>query len=684
MSCFELARGTRLTRLALLSLLIAGCSATGGKESVERSAHPYAGWVRRLSDAVELGVAAPELLARSIEHVDPTVRREAARAIGVLAPADGVILLIPHIGSDDEREVRIAAIYALGLLTRSAAFPPLAGILADDPDPILRRHAAVAIGRLEGDGVEVGAVEALIAALSDPDHGVRGGAALAVWHHGQAAPPAIAALTAHLSDRDDEVRWRVAYALMRIEDPRTLPALRERLSDPHPWVRTFAAWGMRQPPDPEAIEPLGALLSDRTSGSTARVEALRSLGAIRKAHPDRSDQIRGHLLEHMLREQDAGAWEALLSALAVEGGSTEAEFIEEMIDRREPATARRAAIRAFGEAAKQDSLDRLAVLATDDDPYVRIAVADALGRVGVIGGPLLASLLREDDDARVRAAAAEAIAGIVAPFRWPLLETVVADPDLAVRSTAVGAIAKEKPDRWLEILIAAWGASQDPEHWELRVTILEALAEPEGDTAAMFAEEGILDPFLAVRLASAKILGREAPTAAEAPPPRGLPFPRLDDPFAPAENPRATIVTERGALVLELYLDAAPRHVSGFIGQVERGTYDGLPFHRVVPSFVVQGADPRRDGWGDAGYHLVDEFNPIEYTAGTLGMPRAGHHTGGCQIFITHLPTPHLDGRYTVFGGVIEGLEVLDRIEVGDLILKVTVDGFDAPRRAAF
>ena len=168
-------------------------------------------------------------------------------------------------------------------------------------------------------------------------------------------------------------------------------------------------------------------------------------------------------------------------------------------------------------------------------------------------------------------------------------------------------------------------------------------------------------------------------------PPLGLPPPRLDDPFQPDPPVRATIVTARGTMVVELFLEEAPRHVSSFVALAEQGAYDGFHFHRVVPSFVVQGADPRGDGWGDAGYHLVDELHPVEYVRGTIGMPKAGDHTGGCQIFITHLPTPHLDGRYTVFGQVVEGLDVLDRIEVGDAIESIRIDArsrVGAPRAA--
>ena len=104
-----------------------------------------------------------------------------------------------------------------------------------------------------------------------------------------------------------------------------------------------------------------------------------------------------------------------------------------------------------------------------------------------------------------------------------------------------------------------------------------------------------------------------------------------------------------------------------------KGFYDNRSWHRVVADFVIQGGCPRGDGWGGPGYFVPDEIGTRPYVRGTVGMPKSGDDTGGCQIFITHLPTPHLDGRYTVYAQVIEGLAVIDRIRVGDRIEKATL-----------
>ena len=108
-----------------------------------------------------------------------------------------------------------------------------------------------------------------------------------------------------------------------------------------------------------------------------------------------------------------------------------------------------------------------------------------------------------------------------------------------------------------------------------------------------------------------------------------------------------------------------------FLGLVRQGFYDGLAFHRVVPDFVVQAGDPRGDGWGGPGFELRDEITRIRYRRGVVGMADSGPDTAGSQFFVALAAQPHLDGRYTAFGRVVAGDELLDRIEQGDRILAI-------------
>ena len=138
-------------------------------------------------------------------------------------------------------------------------------------------------------------------------------------------------------------------------------------------------------------------------------------------------------------------------------------------------------------------------------------------------------------------------------------------------------------------------------------------------------------------------------------------------------TPRAILYTRRGKIEIHLNILEAPLTVQNFIDLARRGFYDGLTFHRVVPGFVIQGGDPRGDGNGGPGYMLRCEIGERPYGRGAVGMALSGKDTGGSQFFITHVPTPHLDGGYTLFGWVASGMEVVDQIQPGDVIDKVEI-----------
>ncbi|MBW3612598.1 MAG: peptidylprolyl isomerase [Chloroflexi bacterium] len=123
----------------------------------------------------------------------------------------------------------------------------------------------------------------------------------------------------------------------------------------------------------------------------------------------------------------------------------------------------------------------------------------------------------------------------------------------------------------------------------------------------------------------------------------------------------ATLKTEKGDIVAELYADRAPRTVENFVNLARAGFYDGTTFHRVINGFMAQGGDPTGTGTGGPGYQFDDEFHPeLRHDApGVLSMANAGPGTNGSQFFITHGPTPHLDDRHSVFGRVTEGMDVL-------------------------
>ena len=139
----------------------------------------------------------------------------------------------------------------------------------------------------------------------------------------------------------------------------------------------------------------------------------------------------------------------------------------------------------------------------------------------------------------------------------------------------------------------------------------------------------------------------------------------------------AEIVTEKGNMKVELYEKDAPKTVKNFIDLAEKGFYDGLTFHRVIPDFVIQGGCPKGNGTGGPGYTIDCELNGDNqyHDKGVLSMAHAGRNTGGSQFFICHnrQNTQHLDRNHTCFGKVVEGLEIIDKISAGDKIEKIKV-----------
>jgi cyclophilin family peptidyl-prolyl cis-trans isomerase len=126
----------------------------------------------------------------------------------------------------------------------------------------------------------------------------------------------------------------------------------------------------------------------------------------------------------------------------------------------------------------------------------------------------------------------------------------------------------------------------------------------------------------------------------------------------------ATMRTNQGDIVLELFDDAAPKTVDNFKQLAGQGFYDGVIFHRVIPDFMIQGGDPTGTGTGGPGYSFEDEINPNKIVRGALAMANAGPNTNGSQFFIVTTPeAPWLDGKHTVFGRVVDGMDVVDRIE---------------------
>jgi peptidyl-prolyl cis-trans isomerase B (cyclophilin B) len=135
----------------------------------------------------------------------------------------------------------------------------------------------------------------------------------------------------------------------------------------------------------------------------------------------------------------------------------------------------------------------------------------------------------------------------------------------------------------------------------------------------------------------------------------------------------AVMETNKGTMVFELFARDVPRTVNNFVFLSREGFYDNTIFHRVIAGFMAQGGDPTGTGTGGPGYRFADEITTHTHVTGTLSMANAGPNTNGSQFFICFAPQPHLDGKHTVFGQLIEGIDVLNQIVQGDKVIHITI-----------
>ena len=175
----------------------------------------------------------------------------------------------------------------------------------------------------------------------------------------------------------------------------------------------------------------------------------------------------------------------------------------------------------------------------------------------------------------------------------------------------------------------------------------------------------VLVPLLAASCGGAAQKPTAKPKSYSAPPPMTIDT---------SKQYTATIETEKGNLILELFASDVPLTVNNFVFLAREGFYDGIIFHRVIPDFMAQGGDPTGTGTGGPGYTFADEFTEHTHITGALSMANSGTSTNGSQFFITYAPQHHLDGKHSVFGQLIEGMDVLERIKQGDTIIRITID----------
>jgi len=624
----------------------------------------------------------PPDLIRLLEDTEARIRRRAAIAVGRVGLPEGVPALVSVLQTDTDPEVRQMAAFALGLIGDPSAVEPLRAAVLD-PLPLVAGRAAEALGLMNdaGSAAIIGkmvASHAGAAASVAPDEAraesTPAADAFRLGVYALARLKSYDGLAASVLGPDGQPRihwWPVAYALQRIEDKRALPALLTLAVAGDGYAKTFAVKGLGGLRDASAVPVVLPLLDPSRATNALTIEAIRAMGRI-------GDAAGAPVLTKLLytRGLNPMARAETLLALGESAGDVSVDAFVDFVGDPLP-TVRLAALQGFAKRGDDTFLTVLSGL--DPDPHwsVRAGLATILSTQDPERAlPRLTPMLG-DTDARVVPSVLTAMTKLKAPGIAKILLEHLAKEDVGVRAAAAVNIGELKPEGGVDALIAAYKRGEADLVIDTRAAALEALSKYGAAAAVPTLRAALADKDWAVRVKTAELLkdlDKSIDTAGtiRPAPSTGIQYetPSL---IAPAVSPHVFIETEKGTIEIELDVLDAPITAANFVTLARKGYFDGLTFHRVVPGFVIQGGDPRGDGDGGPGYTIRDELNQEPYLRGTVGMALAWRDTGGSQFFITHSPQPHLDARYTVFGRVISGMEVIDAISQWDVITRIRV-----------
>jgi HEAT repeat protein/cyclophilin family peptidyl-prolyl cis-trans isomerase len=615
--------------------------------------------------------------------------------------------VVAYLNESFPQPVRLRACLALARMQDSTAIDGLSDRLRRDPDGVVRAEAAFALGQCgsrqafgilawafddESADVDVRAatVEALgkigdprgipvcARGLAGPEPKIRHEGAIALWRLGDKGN---APLLLHaLRERDPENKAMIIWALEKAVDPHTvIPELIQKAGDGSPLVRSYVARTLGRQGTQEALEPLFRLLTDPDLHT--RVNAARSLGQI-------GDSTAAPQLLAALEDAHPYVRETAVTALGKLKTTAVGPRLAEMAKDKDPGTRAAVPAAVVADMTSGAAWKALQPLFKDKVPRVR---ANALEALGSVHRPEAIALLRKTlaADAKgkagatplERASAATALGTLQAKEAKDDLVRALGDHDPGISSSAadaLGDLGDDSPDV-VNALIDATRNNASPNEPDVLVSGLGALAKLKAKSAEPLAESLANSSIPVVRDAArgvmVAVLGEADARARIA----ALPAPAWKGvSIEPYKNiqPVASIAdlkTSRGMIEIQLFPVDAPHTVANFVTLARKGYYDHTHFHRIVPNFVIQDGDPTGTGWGGPGYAIRCEYNRLRYDTGAVGMALSGKDTGGSQYFITQSPQHHLDGRYTIFGHVVKGMEILDNFRLDDEIEKVTV-----------
>jgi len=681
-----------MRRLALVFVLSA-CSAV--QINGESNEPKELGEIAELEDRRSLGDGRLVLLALTAN--EPMVRARGLRALGRLQEPETAEAIVKGL-TDPGASARLEAAFGIGLFGLSWQPLPdekktmlgqaLVSAEAEEEDAKIKLTLLEAMGRV----ASAECLERLIDRLVGPND-VRSGAAIAL---GVASKAVKAQLPARAYEALPElvrpsspkaVRFGGAYALAMSKNALSRPSLVACAEDEASEVRAVCVRGLAEVGADADLALLKGLLDDpdyRVSVEAVRALAKQSL----KCKPAECaalvalEELSGRV-DRLLRGDSVGGAQPVL-ALAQVGLPANATLLVSLRKQlaigvsevRSPATkADVANIDCRLAAAVDRQRGELKESLTCGFGLIAEARRLTLGLRELAGGGPAAEVEKRVNAVKgylthsssgVRSAAIDLLAETKSPLAADSVRPLLNDEDPDVSATAAMASAQLK-DRSAIGAIRALAAKAKP---DVAVGLAQALAELDAKEAVPDLQSWLSSPHLSVRLATADALSKLTGQIVVAPRYDGPP-PRRPKSTAEGET-RLEVRTAKGDFEISLDLAQAPVTSAHLISLAKKGYFNNLTFHRIVPDFVAQGGDPRGDGTGGPGYPIRCEINRHPYTRSAVGMALSGKDTGGSQFFVTTSAQPHLEGKYTVFGEVTTGQEVIDSLLEGDVMLEVT------------
>ena len=598
---------------------------------------------RAAYQAASMTDAVPKAELQSmLDDPRPEVRAQAAFALGRYGDTVGTAAMVEQLRNESDPEVRTRLIEAIGATGgRGAAALLLRTDLEQDEAAV----TALALARLGHRGVNNAlAVEELIEYLASEDPLARRNAA---YYFGRSAGPAFwRPVVSRLRDAlgglesDDRAAAWLVLALAMVGDPADTETLVEHLGSAEEWTtRYVSAAALRPRVQEEGVATaLFAALSDPVPH--VRTTAANSLAALPAFTEEQVSFTRVWLDEHVDDWRTGGVLlGALVDHVANPHDPVDAWMEQHLDDPYATASGLRALLGVSGDRA----LERLITAAAGEGAPAAAALETLVSRWPTEGQGHTARYY----DAFSAAARSRN------PVKVTLAAPFLTDPAMVQLGSA-------------EALTAGASDMETEGHLVTLAGVLRALAATGDVSVAPTLRRALDHGDRSVRLAAADAL---ATLSAGSPPQVDLRHPtdrRVDWDLLQEVGPRPRVLfeTEVGDFTIELDAEKAPLSVASFVALAGEGAFDGVPFHRVVPFFVIQGGDvDRGDGFGTAAFRLRTEATTIGFERGTVGMASSGPDTEGSQFFIAHTAAPHLNGDYSAIGSVVEGMDAVDQVE---------------------